>query len=214
MTEGPFDGFLPQPSEEQIAAMREAHALQVMNIQANTHLVASMIESLDEDQLTGLDMLLIAVLDETLLNGYYRGQIMQLLKTKFGHCQCGTKHGQPETFIAADQTPLPSQMAPRIPEPEIEKTVGDPSNLDLEELAKLSEEVITTPDQELVQVDSPRYNQLCDEYGLLTILIDDNTGARTFQCVCGMIYQTLQDRMLKPVGVKGCSGCQQKAKFG
>lgn len=31
---------------------------------------------------------------------------------------------------------------------------------------------------------------------------------------CGMEYQSLDDRMLKPPGVSGCSGCQQKSAWG
>jgi len=36
-----------------------------------------------------------------------------------------------------------------------------------------------------------------------------------FACAnCGQFYISLEDRMLREPGVKGCKGCQEKAKFG
>lgn len=51
------------------------------------------------------------------------------------------------------------------------------------------------------------------EYGC-DINPEDQDG-RSIVCLgCGTVYQSLEDRMLRPPGVKGCSPCQQKAKFG
>lgn len=47
------------------------------------------------------------------------------------------------------------------------------------------------------------------EYGLRR----DNDG-KLICTECGQGYVSLDDRMLRPPGARGCSGCQQKAKWG
>jgi hypothetical protein len=79
---------------------------------------------------------------------------------------------------------------------------------------------------EAVDTELPLKNTCCDtvrgrphsyecslmvEYGLEP---DDN-GSEHVQCKnCKQWYPSLEDRMLRPPGVKGCSSCQQKAKWG
>ena len=45
--------------------------------------------------------------------------------------------------------------------------------------------------------------------------VESGEGDRPVICVgCGMLYQSLEDRMLREPGVGGCSGCQHKAAHG
>lgn len=49
----------------------------------------------------------------------------------------------------------------------------------------------------------------------LYALIPDPNGGDYFICEgCGKFYVSLEDRMLRDPGVKGCDGCQEKAKWG
>lgn len=48
-----------------------------------------------------------------------------------------------------------------------------------------------------------------DEYGI-TRRLDGQLACST----CGVIIQSVEDRMLRRPGVEGCSSCQQKAKWG
>jgi hypothetical protein len=42
-----------------------------------------------------------------------------------------------------------------------------------------------------------------------------NSEGKTLHCKdCGMLYQSLEDRMLRSPGVEGCMGCQDVAKHG
>lgn len=44
---------------------------------------------------------------------------------------------------------------------------------------------------------------------------EDSVAPQPFRCInCGMGYRSLSDRMLKPPGIGGCSGCQQKSAWG
>lgn len=48
-----------------------------------------------------------------------------------------------------------------------------------------------------------------DEYGL-----DYDEDGKLFCKNCGTKYVSIEDRMLKPPGTEGCSGCIQKSKWG
>lgn len=59
------------------------------------------------------------------------------------------------------------------------------------------------------------YEAKLKEYGVEDIGDPLGTGASRVRCLgCGDVFISLEDRMLRPVGVKGCAGCQHKAKFG
>lgn len=48
-----------------------------------------------------------------------------------------------------------------------------------------------------------------------TLVQNFEGGRLNYKCTgCGMEYQSLEDRKLRDPGVKGCEGCQHKAKWG
>ena len=70
------------------------------------------------------------------------------------------------------------------------------------------------PEEHKVDMTRGRFDELLSEYGLEEYE-NSNGKVNGLYCKnCGMIYQSLEDRMLRPPGVKGCAGCQAKAKWG
>ena len=61
-----------------------------------------------------------------------------------------------------------------------------------------------------------RYARLMSDYELtIENLPNNQDGSYLMWCHnCGKGYVSLADRMVKPRGVEGCEGCQQKAKWG
>ena len=52
-------------------------------------------------------------------------------------------------------------------------------------------------------------------YGLDDLRDEDTNELLGFVCInCGLRYVSIADRMLRPPGIEGCSGCMQKAKWG
>lgn len=79
-------------------------------------------------------------------------------------------------------------------------------------LAPSSEPVVRDP----AQPDRSRQS-LMDEYELVErgVPTFENPEAKILVCGnCGTQVASLEDRMLRPPGVKGCEGCQNKAKWG
>jgi hypothetical protein len=200
MPEGPF-GFFPfQPSEEQLAEMREAREHHMMHVQDNTHAVKQMLNNLSADDLKALDMLLVTCFSEVNI-GYFRGQITQLLEKKYEVCPCGVNH---EEEFKTDQPKTESvSKDDRLIE-------GMPEDMKLPK--DFATDYVTLPDNEVVEIGSPRFNKLLDLYNLT--LTGDDTGRTFYRCICGVDYQSLPDRMLRPPGVEGCSGCQQRSAWG
>ena len=51
--------------------------------------------------------------------------------------------------------------------------------------------------------------ELMDQYGMA-----ESEGNFIYCKNCGQQYASLEDRMLRPPGIEGCSGCQQKSAWG
>lgn len=89
----------------------------------------------------------------------------------------------------------------------------DPSDLlDEEQSAK-------APDMPSESVDPTGQNEYraakMEEYGLEEVPIPGNPNRTYLRCKnCQTPCSSLEDRMRRDPGVKGCSGCQQKAKWG
>lgn len=197
MSEG---GFFQIPPEvlAQIAA-HEDH--KHMHHQDRIHQVKQFLDSLNEEQLEALDLVLLHVIhSEGDVAHFMRGQIIQIAQTKFDRCQCGEKHSDPDAFKKPVEPNTATEHKGRpiedVPVPE-----------------DLYKDWITTPSNEVVGVGSQRWKELLREYNLIETPAGEG-DVRTFTCACGMIYQSLQDRMLRPKGIEGCSGCQQKSAWG
>lgn len=66
----------------------------------------------------------------------------------------------------------------------------------------------------IVEGDKPTewYTQKCNEYN---VTASDSTGDDKVTCKgCGTEYVSLDDRMLRPPGIEGCSVCVQRQKWG
>lgn len=67
--------------------------------------------------------------------------------------------------------------------------------------------------QPMMEDEREYYENNLRKYGLEEVYI--NGEVESIRCQnCGQTYASLQDRMLRPPGSRGCSGCQQKAKWG
>ena len=171
-----------------------------MHHQDRVHQVKQFLDSLNEDQLDTLDLILLQVSYSSDVAHFVRGQILQIEQTKFEKCACGEDHSNPDAFKKPVKPNAATEHQGRpiedVPVPE-----------------DLFKDKITTPDNEVVEVGSRRWYQLLVEYRLREEMTATD-GTRALSCVCGMAYQSLQDRMLRPAGIEGCSGCQQKSAWG
>lgn len=196
---------------EEFAAHMQEHANQAhMSYTDSVHKVKDFLDGLDRDGLEALDIIMRSVIVQPDTAHMVRGQVTQIAHKKFDICPCGEDHDPAKEF----QTPLlPQQKAPTIPNAATEQGGRQIEDVELPE--SFNRNTITTPDNEVVELDSDRYNELLTEYDLRVLIEDESEPTvRKFMCACGIIYQSLQDRMLKPPGVIGCSGCQQKGAWG
>lgn len=80
-----------------------------------------------------------------------------------------------------------------------------------EELADLVGDGGSDEAPEQVTKGSVLYNKLMNEYGME----QDDDGSDKVMCKnCKKWYENLPDRMLRPPGVTGCSGCIEKTRWG
>jgi hypothetical protein len=184
-----FGPDMPEEVKEQIKARNRYY--KAMG-QDNMHAIRSLLDDLDSEQLDALDTMLANMLTNTAYNvAFMRGQIMMRRWAAYDVCPCGEEH-DPDKALAAETGP-------------VEPVMEVPNNL--------MDQIITTPGNEEVEVGSDRWKALMDEYNL--VLTGDDEGRQWHECKgCSKTYPSLQDRMLKPVGVAGCEGCQQKAMWG
>lgn len=211
MTYGPEDpifppGF-PEEYKEQILAHRAQH---LAHTQDNTHAVRMLLEDLSQDHLKALDLILVAVMEHPDYNGaYFRGQITQLLHIKHDVCPCGLDHDPTKALQ------LPEITRPGAPEQPNQETELKGRPIEDIHIPDLDRQVITTPDNEIVEIGSERWDQLLSDYTLLPVWAEGGERIVYLQCTgCGAQYFSIQDRMLKPAGPEGCDGCIQKEKWG
>jgi protein-arginine kinase activator protein McsA len=137
---------------------------------------------------------------------FFSGKIGQIRETRFNICTaCGKNHDK-----------------------DLEELVGDGNKKDMPEppphvaaRRKLDEaaedsnaQPLWTPLGSTAPMSEGELNRMA-MFKLDDLRMEDTNELLAFVCLgCGMRYSSIQDRILKPMGVEGCSGCQQKAKFG
>jgi hypothetical protein len=200
---------------EEFAAHMQEHANQEhMSYTDSVHKVKDFLDGLDRDGLEALDIILRSVIVQADTAHMVRGQITQIAHKKFDICPCGEDHDPAKEF----QTPLlPQQKAPTIP-----NTATEHGGRPIEDVELPGDETSQErAAREMVEATVLTDEELMSEYGLE---LDPNYGKpmsegmmppQKYRCInCQSGYPSLQDRMLKPPGVIGCSGCQQKGKWG
>lgn len=153
------------------------------------HDIMRLIRSLPADDLMTFKSLMRHLQESTSSAFYLEGVAATTLEMKYDVCGgCGKNH---------DKDLLGDDPAPRDPE-------GGTEQLEL-----------FTMDGKVSRVDVPlpapaeRQSQMMAEYNL------EETIDGIILCKgCGTASSSLEDRMLRPPGVRGCPGCQDKAKFG
>lgn len=160
-----------------------------MHRQDNNHAIKDLIDSLNEEGLRALDLVIVNSMHPHSAH-LLRGRVEMALQMKFDVCPCGESH-DPERELL-DQAPLPSQKAPIMPpSPELVEAIP-PSDAEL---------MI----QYGIEID-PNYGKPVPEGTVLPQL---------FRCInCGKGYPSLEDRMRRAPGIDGCGGCQHKSAFG
>lgn len=182
------------------AAQQEEVDRQRATAEVAGHEVSAALLTMDRDQLIAVRQIVGSVIGSSnpaVMAGYFTGRVVTLLDQKFGVCPtCNTKHDDPSELLA--------------PLPEVPEHVQARRNLD----KAVDTEPPWTPIGSKAEMTFFEI-QIMKKYNL-----DDLRSAETgrlvgFVCVgCGQQYSTIADRQLKEPGVEGCSGCQQKAKFG
>lgn len=183
-----------------------------MHMTDNTHAIKQLFDSLNEEQLRSLDLLL-ANCDDQRTVMFFRGRIEMLQQIKFDICPCGSNHDDELAGMGGDGT----EKAPTQPNTATEHKGRPLEDVDLPSLADMDE----LNDDELIKAREEFDDEaaLMEEYG-----VEENPlygkshapeGASPFRCTgCGVGIASLQDRMLRHAGIEGCSGCQQKSAWG
>lgn len=212
MTEG-FFAF--QPPAEVVERMREQAAHAQMHRQDDEHAIRDLLEGLDKDELITLRMILQRSRSKQ-INAYYQGRIEAILDAQHGVCVCGGDHTVPPEQVG--ESFYKGQPVEDV------QTIMDP-----EEKAEMEEEtadqVVSYPGQMLDMEDVIEAERLMEQYTLEPDPLygeswDPETSERSlppskFRCtVCGMGYSSLEDRMRRPAGIDGCTGCQRKSAQG
>lgn len=173
----------------------EAHDAQVraqMEHDSAAHRITSFIHSLNEEQLESFRMLLRALDRETgpELAAYYRGFASQIAHFKFGTCECGHTHTQPEDFLRDAESNTAKAAKPSE--------------------AKAEDTTVTAfveSRAEAIEAERAEHLRLLDEYNLL-----EGLGKNVVCRGCLTAYPSLEDRMLK--GPDDCHHCHLKSKNG
>lgn len=189
MPEFIFGGDLPPEIKAQLEKVND---LQHMSYQDGMHRVQDFFASLNEEQLVALYVILGNAGDspagQTPMSNYYQGIISTFRLLKFSICFCGTKHNA-EDFAVPDDMAAPDQSA--------------------------SQDHSTPADDFAVEQLPKAYPYLLEEYNMEVAGIPGNSEKFYLRCAgCHTPSVHMRDRMLRDPGVKGCSTCQQKQKWG
>lgn len=203
--------FVPGGDPEEIErAQREAH----LRHDVVRHEVRKLFAELPEDQLKALNVLLHVLADggDTSANtaSYYHGLATVFLETRFGTCTacsqnpCTREQALDHALkgLLPDTPPMPTDAA--IPTPRVAAEGSTEPPVDAPDL-KIGETGLFSISQVEAMV----------KFDLEDVRELETNKLLGFECMnCKMQYQTIEDRAKEPPGVRGCSGCQQKVKFG
>jgi len=180
-------------SPEDADRHRQQHAV-------SAHELNRLLHELPIDQLKTLEMLIdwLAMAEEPgRIASHMSGRITAVLEARFNICAaCGKNHDKDLENLASDK---PVEVPPHV---QARRAVDAQSEVTF--LEKGSTEPLSAQELQLMQM-----------FGIDDLREEDSGALLGFICLNSeMHYQSIQDRMLQPPGVEGCSGCQQKARWG
>jgi hypothetical protein len=194
-----FSFFSPENiPPEIIETIRRQHDLGNMEAEDAVHRRQEFLDGLDEEQLLALRSLLAVLASDSTIATYLLGTTSAMLRLRFGLCGCGSKHDSTAHVRGLEDVQLP-------PDPPDDGPTYDSAEL-------ISGELVRDADK----------NRTWRENIPLSLLaaysLEIHTpveGIQSLVCSgCGIVQVSLEDRLSRAPGVKGCSTCQQQAKWG
>lgn len=159
---------------------------QQMESESLRHDMERLLDELTKEQLITLRHMLVHAGTSAEYAQYWCGAIGGTLKYKHSMCGCGKDHDA--ELLAPPAEPVVVSSVP-------------------EEKQFLSPDEITTKMDE--------YNVRAPEKADYDKGLQHTAEEAPVICKgCGMLYQSLEDRMLQAPGIPGCPGCIQKTKWG
>lgn len=188
--------LFPTSGEEVMALMQRNQMLAL----DSSNRITQMVDDLLPEQLAVLRDIMQRASQEDLYAAYMEGIFSASLHIKYPeHCPgCGGNHLDHAESLGIASSPVKEGSA--------EERLG---KVPYQQPALFEDDNVATEEESPLQI---LQDQLT-EYGVTPIDTESMTGPVTCDG-CGIVYPNLEDRMLRDPGVKGCSGCQQKAKFG
>lgn len=232
----PFIFGQPDP-EAQRTADQQQFEMEVLR-----HDIHAWITGMSLQECKMLKTLMRAATDNAPFCAFIEGQISMVLNVKHGHCTvCDKNHDEalqpppPAPQPTYENTVGPADVAEGIlrsePDPSdnavdrLERSIADgsfddqlgeriaegPMDDGTEQPTMPSFEDDTLPREEaLAKWGVREYNQGDIDAGLTM-----QPGEKPVICInCSMLYQSLEDRMLRPPLIDGCTGCQHKSAHG
>ena len=137
------------------------------------------LEKQSDEELMLIERMLLAALDSQHYVGYMRGQIDMLRERKFSVCRCGTNH-----------------------EKEASDALGEAAEAVSTEVVENAANVADEPEEDT--------EFLMAKYSVQVVPSDLEEHYPTkYRCsVCFTPIVSLEDRMRRPPGTPGCSGCK------
>lgn len=192
------------------------------------HDVNRMLHELSQEHLAAVSTIIdgIAMSDHpTRQASYMAGKITSIMEARFNVCgACGKNHDEAAQMLLNTPPPAPPHVEARRIRESVEKlkrqgTVDPADEITMDEpTGKVTEGKVDNQVPTQIGSQAPvKYweQEIMDLYNIDDVR-DEATGKLLhFMCKgCGIHVSSINDRTLSPPGVEGCSGCQQKAKFG
>lgn len=183
---------------EQVAEQRRQADLAAMQNDALQHDMFDWMMNLDAESAKKLKLLVRVTAGDRSFGPFIEGQLSAMLKLKHDVCTvCGRDHDPSALVDGADlPTPHMDYAPPVVPEED------DPRG--------------NTPAE-----DAAAYAQNMEVWGMrpptpseVAGMVIDEGELPVFCINCGMLYQSLEDRMLREPGIGGCPGCRHKSAHG
>lgn len=201
-TQGPAF-FIPMPSEI-LAEMQRRHDQHQMEADDYYHSLARMFDSFNKEQLETFRTMMHGLLQ--ISDGpvqanlaLYEGMIVGILHSKFNVClACNRDHDEVMAQQMEAQA-LQEETPPAMDGGDPFKPAQPTADLQIDQVGILS-------DAQLAAM---------EEYNLDDVRSAEDGRLLGFICInCGMRYVSIEDRMRRPTGKAGCSGCVNKEKWG
>lgn len=196
---------------EKARAHAERH--QAMNEVAG-HDLTSLLTSMTSDQLGVVASLLDTITTSphpARVAAFYTGRVVTIRELKFGMCpHCGSKHDDASELLKDEAGAIKPPFDPELfTGPEVPEHVRARRAMD----EKADESFWTEMGSRGILMDHELF--LMNRFNL-DDLREEGTGKLLgFICLgCRTQYVSIKDRAKQPPGPEGCSGCQQKAKWG